>query len=486
MGCCRSSEASPKKPPPLSLPPPAALCPEVSDADFESADEGSQCDGEEAGAHAEEFLHADLHYTWDVYGFNAGPGSPQERLQIGAMRSELAEDLAAAPQHPELLSDWKMLRFLRGHHTVPEACSAFRNMLAYRKERNVDQAREELLAGVLLPNNRLDVARFTDVKWPYTLPKFERLRKHAWDGLMPCVNHGTDALGNPLTFTYFRYYNLNGVVNANLQDLWLRLSLYCDVYSDLLLHELSVQTGRMIARHDIVDADGVGPTTMGTSAIRLIGRVGESSEQYPEMIVRTTAVNFGGVELAVFNNLIKPFLPEQTISKFAAHGTEYELQAIPQNTRPAKFKGTCDCALCKVLAHHWTCHKLNSSTPCEQTVRIAARSHRVVFELECSSAAVLGCTFVHSTGEEQLCSSKTLEGQGDGKWGFRAGFESRSGGELKFSVEHTGFFSAEVKHRLQYSLSPTEGSVAQVFRTINGTLENLDAEGPSGRMRNQI
>ena len=73
------------------------------------------------------------------YGSHADT-APPPLTDVAASR-ELQEDLDSAPQHPELISDWKLLRFLRGHGEVQAAAAAFRRMLAYRVERDVDAAR---------------------------------------------------------------------------------------------------------------------------------------------------------------------------------------------------------------------------------------------------------------------------------------------------------------------------------------------------------
>jgi hypothetical protein len=62
------------------------------------------------------------------------------------MNVELRTDLASCPQHPELVGDWKLLRFIRGHHTVKAAAKAFRDMLKYREERGVEEARATLVS----------------------------------------------------------------------------------------------------------------------------------------------------------------------------------------------------------------------------------------------------------------------------------------------------------------------------------------------------
>jgi hypothetical protein len=59
--------------------------------------------------------------------------------------SELRTELAECPQHPELVGSWKLLRFIRGHHTIKASAKAFRDMLEYRRNRGVEEVRAELV-----------------------------------------------------------------------------------------------------------------------------------------------------------------------------------------------------------------------------------------------------------------------------------------------------------------------------------------------------
>ncbi len=77
-----------------------------------------------------------------------GPASSSEVEKIKLLRETLLPDLEGI-SHPELLSDWKFVRFLRGHGDVEQAAVAFRATLDYRKRRGVENIRSELLAGGL-------------------------------------------------------------------------------------------------------------------------------------------------------------------------------------------------------------------------------------------------------------------------------------------------------------------------------------------------
>eukprot|EP00419_Tripos_fusus_P025495 CAMPEP_0172715000 /NCGR_PEP_ID=MMETSP1074-20121228/67290_1 /TAXON_ID=2916 /ORGANISM="Ceratium fusus, Strain PA161109" /LENGTH=498 /DNA_ID=CAMNT_0013539531 /DNA_START=70 /DNA_END=1563 /DNA_ORIENTATION=- len=90
----------------------------------------------------------------------------EEASLIVALRRELAKDLAAAPQFPELIGDIRLLRTLRAmDHDVGNAAKAFRRHLLIRRHYNIDEKRQQLarewggrlweLSGADLPNGNI-------------------------------------------------------------------------------------------------------------------------------------------------------------------------------------------------------------------------------------------------------------------------------------------------------------------------------------------
>ena len=80
--------------------------------------------------------------------------------------------------------------------------------------------------------------------------------------------------------------------------------------------------GRPVARHDIVDTMGMALSDLNMKALGLLKKMGRSSEHYPEMICRTTAVRMGSVATACFR-VARKFLPDQTASKLQVHSHEF-------------------------------------------------------------------------------------------------------------------------------------------------------------------
>ena len=63
------------------------------------------------------------------------------------MKEELKAELESAPDFPELVGDFRLLRFLRGfNYDVKEACARFREHLRMRAENGVDAMRSDIVA----------------------------------------------------------------------------------------------------------------------------------------------------------------------------------------------------------------------------------------------------------------------------------------------------------------------------------------------------
>lgn len=66
---------------------------------------------------------------------------PDERAAMDALASALAPELRTLPQWDDLVGERCLLRFYRGHGTVPKAAEAYRKMLQWRKDHNADELR---------------------------------------------------------------------------------------------------------------------------------------------------------------------------------------------------------------------------------------------------------------------------------------------------------------------------------------------------------
>lgn len=271
------------------------------------------------------------------------PPSDSEKKQINDMRTNLVKELASGPQHPELISDWKLLRFLRGHGNVEAACTAYRQMLAYRKEYDVDAFRSTLLA----------TGGVDSMPWPPLMDEFLPLREVIWHNVPPVYHHGQDYLGNPISMVSMSHYDMDKIATENLADLWFRMVIYVNEYFDLLLHAKSEDTGKMICRHNLVDVTMLGLGDFSSSALKLISRVGNSSEHYPESVFRTIALNVGIVAQSI-SKIVFPFVPKQTLDKIQLQNSNLCTHITTLDRLPRRFGGICNCLICQKYVHKLT------------------------------------------------------------------------------------------------------------------------------------
>lgn len=283
----------------------------------------------------------------DVNAGKWGPPNPRETEKVASMHEMLKADIDKIPDMPyELVSDWKMLRFLRGYgNSRKKACAAYREMLEYYVEADVATIRATMLEA-----SGNDVSKLL---WPYYLDEFKPLLDGIWDSVPAAIHHGFDVAGVPVTITILGRYRLPQIIDAGLEELWLQLVRYCDVYFDLLLHEKCVAAGSLVARRDMVDIAGASSSVLTMGALKMLRKMGESSHHYPEAIMRTDAINFGPVGMALWK-VTSPFLPKQTRKKFVPHRAPGSLPQLEPEMLPKQFYGCCRCALCKsVLDKVW-------------------------------------------------------------------------------------------------------------------------------------
>jgi hypothetical protein len=132
---------------------------------------------------------------------------------------------------------------------VEQAAIAFRSTLEMRSRRGVEGIRKELLSSA----SQVGVAEHEfDVPWPYLLPRFKALVDGPWGGNIPAIPHGVDEQGNLLMLNNLVLFNWTSIISDGLEDLYVELSLWCDVWVDLCLHHLSCQQARVVGRHDLV------------------------------------------------------------------------------------------------------------------------------------------------------------------------------------------------------------------------------------------
>ena len=84
------------------------------------------------------------------FSFNFDTASPKEADAIAELRAELKTELESMSPFPELTSDWKLLRFVRGYKAKPSkggksrskaAAKAYRDMCTYVVDHDIASIR---------------------------------------------------------------------------------------------------------------------------------------------------------------------------------------------------------------------------------------------------------------------------------------------------------------------------------------------------------
>ena len=272
-----------------------------------------------------------------VLELNNSPASAVENVQI----QELKELLGSCLSHPsiigcpECVSDWKLLRFLRGYqHDSEKTAQAYAAMVKFRDDNSILGIRSELL----------ELKDQTgQIPYPYTLPQFSPLVELIGDGLMH--RHGFDRSGNIITSVLVGAWQVKKVAGKGkeMEELLICGQMYLDVYFDLVLHDLTLERGMLARRHDLLNVNNpsIGMFQFTPGAIGLIQKSTAGSKHYPEAVAKISSCGNGMFALGIWK-LIAPFVPKHTVSKIQVLGKNYKkdlLVDIEENNIPEYFGG---------------------------------------------------------------------------------------------------------------------------------------------------
>ena len=139
---------------------------------------------------------------------------------------------------------------------------------------------------------------------------------------MRCIGKGST--GMPATLCLLHLYDVKKVIKENLAALLLELQQYQDEYWNVTLHHSSTQANALHARVDVVGAHELGLFHFGISEAKLLMKVLEGAKHYPESCARIVSVGNGKALLAMYNAVIRPFMPAHTKEKILVLGRDIE------------------------------------------------------------------------------------------------------------------------------------------------------------------
>jgi hypothetical protein len=252
--------------------------------------------------------------TWELTEFDDGAATAKEQEAIAKLRSEVQAELET--QLPENASDHKMLRFVRGYRAsssaegLAEAVDAYKKMVAYRAEHELDTIRAAVVAA----------GEGDALVWPFQMEEFQPLVDIIGKGLMHEL--GCDKDGRVLTICMICFFDLKKVIKQKLQPLISRAQMFLDEYWNLKLEYLSEQRGKLVARHDMINVLHLPLTHFDLPSLRLITSITEGSKHYPESVARITSCGNGVVAVTAWG-FIKHFVPKHTTKKIRVLGTNF-------------------------------------------------------------------------------------------------------------------------------------------------------------------
>ena len=252
--------------------------------------------------------------------FNDNPPSEEELAHITTMRTDetllVSKLLTNLPliEQPENVSDWKLLRFLRGYENDPvKASKAFVDMAAYREKEGINELRGKLVnarSDKMLKNKTFpNPNRFLEYKNVVDL--IERGLRY---------DYGFDLFNRMLTVTDIGSLDLKSIIEAKLEKPYFELCILMEEYSNLVLHELTVKRGRLVARHDVIVVSGMSLFQWDRSCLELVTSVlGPMGSHYPESVVKITSAGNGKVAVIIYG-FVSVFIPARTKEKLTVLG----------------------------------------------------------------------------------------------------------------------------------------------------------------------
>lgn len=245
-----------------------------------------------------------------------------EAAAIQEMQHLLSSDespvLVPPADGPALDSPARLLRFVRGYGCKPtDAANAFRHMLAYRAAHRLEAARAEMYAASSADGQPL---------WPIELPRFKPIVDLIGDGLARRI--GESACGNPATLVLLHHYDLRRVIQAGLTALLVNLQQYLDEWWSIELDVRSAAAGKLLARDDIIYVAKIGLFQFDLACARVFSQALAGAKHYPETVAHIMSTGNGKALVAMYNAVIRPFMPQHTKEKILVLGKDLNAPSI--------------------------------------------------------------------------------------------------------------------------------------------------------------
>lgn len=233
---------------------------------------------------------------------------PLNKLQhevLTKMRCELYDDLLRVEQHEEVVSDRRLLRFLRGaSYNIKDAVALFREMLNWRKEKNVDKIRNEIVQNELKP-----------VDFPHS----GRIKRY----YLSNRHYNQDKEGRIVHVELIGRVPVKKLLSCFHESEWMTHHIYEMEYLMIQLDRQTKETKKLSRIVSIYDFFGLNKGHLHRSALGLFKQTLKITQlYYPEMMERCFFIN-SPVLFTMTWSMIKPWIAERSVKKIEILGKNY-------------------------------------------------------------------------------------------------------------------------------------------------------------------
>ena len=237
----------------------------------------------------------------------------EEVGKVKEMYEQLADDFKDVPQYPEVTGEYRMVRFLRGfNRDVDGAVKAVRNMLAIRKEYNMDEIREKYG-----DCDVWDLEEHKDTKDLHT-----KVMQY-----MPIHNVGFNEQGHLIQYHPLGDHNLKAFVkDVGLEDgEFLKYSVIAQSIRMKTMNDQTEKMGSLCKLVVVIDFMGVGLSNVRYKPMR------EFQKQHMNRLQNIQANHSGRIFLINTPWWMKTFW--KTIDKWIPENTKRKLFLLGKNYR---------------------------------------------------------------------------------------------------------------------------------------------------------
>ena len=234
-----------------------------------------------------------------------------EKKCITIMRRELGEELDGVQQWPEVSSDLRLLRCLRGFEQDTEtAIEEFRRFLRAREEFGLNDVREELVgkdfageAGI-----RQEDIPHGDV--------FRRFGQHM-------ATAGYARHGHPIVYSAWGDSDTHGLLENITEEQWWEFSVTLRVFGEMQRQQLSEKLGRVIKWVIVIDLGGYSMLQARNPAWKALDDARQPLDKTDhEAVARIYVINTPGWAIPLWR-IIRLAIPKRTLQKIHILGRDF-------------------------------------------------------------------------------------------------------------------------------------------------------------------